>query len=155
MFQAGQCVVYPLHGLGYVEEIREVARKQYYAIRIPSGNIMIQIPAERAQNFGMRLPKSKAEAEEILKKLGGCEVSSSDNWNLRFKENWELLRSGNLEQVVAVVKCLQTQENKKRLSMVENRLFGMAKQILLSELVFSLEINDEKAVELLAKWLNS
>jgi len=53
------------------------------------------------------------------------------------------------------VKCLQTQENKKRLSMVENRLFGMAKQILLSELVFSLEINDEKAVELLAKWLNS
>ena len=45
------------------------------------------------------------------------------------------------------------EKKRKKLSLVEGRLLGMARQIVLSEIISVYEINGEKAEELLAKWI--
>ena len=155
MFQAGQKIVYPMHGAGYIEEIQDTEKGEYYIIRIPTGNVMIRIPREGAEKTGIRLPEEKTTVEETLVRIGKSRPVLSDNWNLRYKENFVRLKTGRLDQAAEVIKALYEQEKKKKLSSAECRVIGMARQIVLSEIISVYEINSEKAEELLANWLNN
>lgn len=153
MFEAGQKISYPMHGAGYIERIEEGGQAEYYVIRIPNGNVMIRIPKHRAEEIGLRGLMCREEVEQLVTKAGNSRRSNSENWNLRYKENIDRLRSGKLEEAAEVVKLLMEREKKKKLSVVEGRLLGMARQVVLSEIISVYEINDEKAEELLAKWM--
>lgn len=155
MFQAGQKIVYPLHGAGYIEDIEGTENGEYYIIRIPSGNVRIRIPKAGAEKSGIRFPEEKVAVEETIVRVGKSKPVLTDNWNLRQKENLGRLKTGKLEQAAEVIKLLYEQEKKKKLSSVECRLLGMARQIVLSEIISVYEINNEKAEELLANWLES
>lgn len=150
MFRQGQEIVYPMHGVGVIEKIED---GKYYIIRIPNGSVRIRIPKERAREMGIRPLMRREEVEQSLKATGTGAAISSDNWNLRYKENLERLRSGKLEQAAEVVKVLTERERKKKLSIAEGRLLGMARQIVLSEVISVYEINGERAEELLANWM--
>jgi len=52
--------------------------------------------------------------------------------------------------VTEVVKNLNEREKRKKLSSIEKKLLNTAKQIVLSEIIYSYEIDTEKAEELLA-----
>lgn len=155
MFATGEKVVYPLHGAGFIEEIEETVVGDYYIIRIPTGNVRIRIPQARAEAAGLRCIEDKSEVESILIGVGDGQAASSDNWNLRYKESFTRLKTGKLAEAGEVVKILRAQEKKKKLSSIESRLLGMARQIVLSEITSVYEINSEKAEELLAYWLKS
>lgn len=155
MFHTGQKIVYPLHGAGYIEGIEGTDEGEYYIIRIPTGNVRIRIPKERAQDSGIRFLEEKVNVEKTIVRVGKSKPVLSDNWNQRYKENFSRLKTGKLEQVTEVIKLLYDQEKKKKLSSVECRLLGMARQIVLSEIISVYEINSEKAEELLAKWLEN
>ncbi|MFV0314151.1 MAG: CarD family transcriptional regulator [Anaerotignum sp.] len=155
MFQAGQKIVYPLHGAGFIEDIEGTEVGDYYIIRIPTGNVRIRIPKERAKDSGIRMQEEKINMEQTIVRVGKGDAVSSDNWNLRYKENFGRLKTGKLEQTAEVIKLLYDQDKKKKLSAAECRLLGMARQIVLSEIISVYEINSEKAEELLAKWLEN
>ncbi len=152
MFQTGQKIVYPMHGAGYIEDTED---GEYYIIRIPTGNVRIRIPKDRAADTGIRFLEEKVAVEETIVRVGKSKPTLSDNWNLRYKENFSRLKTGKLEQATEVIKLLYEQERKKKLSSVECRLLGMARQIVLSEIISVYEINSEKAEELLANWLEN
>lgn len=153
MFEEGQKIAYPMHGAGYIESIEDGTDKEYYVIRIPNGNVMIRIPKERAEDVGMRGLMCREDVEKLVTQAGDGRQSNSENWSIRYKENLERLRTGKLEEAAEVVKLLTEREKKKKLSVVEGRLLGMARQVVLSEIISVYEINDEKAEELLAKWI--
>lgn len=153
MFQKGQKIAYPMHGAGYIEQIQNETETEYYVIRIPNGNVTIRIPKERAEDVGMRSLMGREDVERLVTEVGNSRQSNSENWNLRYKENLERLRSGKLEAAAEVVKLLMEREKKKKLSVVEGRLLGVARQVVLSEIISVYEINNEKAEELLAKWM--
>lgn len=153
MFEEGQKIAYPMHGAGYIERIEGDAAAGYYVIRIPNGNVTIRIPMERAGDVGVRGLLHREEVEKLVTKAGNSTEKNSENWNLRYKENLERLRTGKLEKAAEVIKLLMEREKKKKLSVVEGRLLGMARQVVLSEIISVYEINDEKAEELLAKWM--
>ena len=44
MFERGQKIVYPMHGAGYIEQIEDGADTGYYVIRIPNGNVYMDVP---------------------------------------------------------------------------------------------------------------
>ena len=73
-----------------------------------------------------------------------------ENWSLRYKDNLEKLKTGKLDMVTEVVKNLDEREKRKKLSSIEKKLLNTAKQIVLSEIICSYEIDTEKAEELLA-----
>ena len=149
MFELGQKIIYPMHGIGIIEAIEE----GYYMIRIPHGEVQIRIPFASAERIGLRPLLERKELEQLLKETGPGSVPHTENWNLRYKENILRLQSGRWEQAAEVVKLLQERGRKKKLSAVENRLLAMARQIVLSEIISVYEINGREAEELLAKWI--
>ena len=71
------------------------------------------------------------------------------SWNKRFHANLERMKTGNLCDVAAVARNLIQQDKQRRISSGEKRLMDLAKQILVSELVYACE----KEPDEVEKWL--
>jgi CarD family transcriptional regulator len=67
------------------------------------------------------------------------------NWSRRFKNHVEKLKSGDIYQVAEVVRNLSLREADKGLSAGEKRMLARARQILVSELTFALNVDEETA----------
>jgi CarD family transcriptional regulator len=63
----------------------------------------------------------------------------------RFKNHVEKLKSGDIYQVAEVVRNLSLREKDKGLSAGEKRMLAKARQILVSELTFAINVNEEEA----------
>ena len=73
----------------------------------------------------------------ILNVLSGDITEMSPNWNKRYRENMDKIKSGNIFEVAEVVKNLAHKSAEKGLSTGEKKLYNSAKQILVSELVLA------------------
>lgn len=154
MFRIGEKIVYPMYGAGVVENIEQdfhgKTLEWYYVIQIPKNNLKIRLIANKSEQLGVRAVGNKEEVEKALECVGAKKVIMSENWSLRYKDNLEKMKTGKLDMVTEVVKNLNEREKRKRLSSIEKKLFNTAKQIVLSEIISSYEIDTEKAEELLA-----
>ena len=66
-------------------------------------------------------------------------VPDFGNWNQRYRENMDRLRSGSLLEVARVIKGLLLRGQNKPLSTGERRMLLTARQIFLSEMVLALD----------------
>ncbi|MCG8481725.1 MAG: CarD family transcriptional regulator, partial [Clostridia bacterium] len=71
-----------------------------------------------------------------------------DNWNRRYRENMDKLKSGNIFEVAMVVRNLMLADREKGLSTGERKMLTNAKQILISELVLARNSDEKTVVEL-------
>lgn len=153
MFSIGDKVVHPLHGAGIIEEITQerLAGKlaHYYVFRMPAGGLTLKIPTENCDAVGLRFPMSDDKMEELLHKIPGLNVEMTNNWNRRYRENMEKLKSGDIVEVARVIKGLALRDMKQGLSTGERKMLHNAKQVLLSELVFVKAISYEAAEQML------
>jgi CarD family transcriptional regulator len=67
------------------------------------------------------------------------------NWSRRYKNHVEKLKSGDVYQVAEVVRNLSLREKDKGLSAGEKRMLATARQILVSELVFAIDVDEAAA----------
>lgn len=159
MFEIGDKIVYPLYGAGTIEKFESKVidghEENYYVIRMPIGNLTIMISTRKADVIGIREICDGNEIMSKLKGIAGKPVEMNKNWNQRFKDNMEKIKSGDLTEVAEVVRNLMLREKEKGLSAAEKKLLMSAKQIILSELVLSRNINKEEAETLLAHELLS
>ncbi|MDL2258844.1 CarD family transcriptional regulator [Eubacteriales bacterium OttesenSCG-928-K08] len=139
MFQVGDQVCYPMHGVGVVEQIsdQEVlgVTKRYYKLRFVLGKMTAMVPVDSAQVVGLRPVISQDECNRVEKYMYEDTVAESDNWNQRYRENLEKLKQGEIYGVADVVKCLIRRDKDKGLSAGERKMYLTAKQVLLAELV--------------------
>ncbi|WP_258358949.1 CarD family transcriptional regulator [Moorella sulfitireducens] len=159
MFQVGDKVVYPMHGAGIIEAIeeREVLgqKKKYYIMRFPLGDIKVMLPLESEKAAGLREVVDEEGVKEVIKILkekstGG---NSGTNWNHRYRDNLEKLRSGNICRVAEVVSLLARREQDKGLSTGERKMLENARQILISELALARNYEKKQVEALLEKLL--
>lgn len=141
MYAIGDKIVYPMHGAGVIEEIEEKEilgeMKKYYILRAPYGNMKIMIPVDNSDEIGVRSIISPDEINTILSVLRAASTEMSRNWNRRYRENMEKLKTGNVIQVAEVVRNLTRTERTKKLSAGEKKMLNNARQILLSEIVLA------------------
>ncbi len=154
MFSVGDHVAHPLHGAG---EIAEIERKRidgsyrdYYVLHISKGNMRVMVPVDGCAAVGLRSIISPEEAEEIIRQIPALEVIEDSSWNKRYRENMLRIRSGDLLEVASVVKSLVLRENTRGLSTGERKMLHSAKQILLSEIVLSLDCSYSEAEDRLS-----
>ena len=150
MFQVGDKIVHPMHGAGVVESIVEnkidgVVR-EYYVMRLPVRAMVVMIPTHNCAEIGVRPIADAQQAQEILKSLSGIQTEVEQNWNRRYRENMERLKSGDLLEVAKVIKALMVRDRERGLSNGERKMLHSAKEILVSELVLALG-NDYESVE--------
>ena len=128
LFHIGDKVVHPMHGAGVVESIVQKTvngvTREYYVLKLPV----------RA-TIGVRPIVDQAVAERVLNGMASLQVEMTSNWNRRYRENLNRLRSGDLFQVAQVVKGLMLRDVDRGLSTGERKMLHSAKQILISEIV--------------------
>ena len=140
MFSVGDLVVHPMHGAGVIDDIvrERVAgsTQEYYVFKMPVGGLLLKIPIAKSQLIGLRAIIGRAE-EQLISSIPEIVVDQDSNWNKRYRENLERLKSGDLYQVARVIKGLMHRDRRRGLSTGERKMLHAARQILLSELVLS------------------
>lgn len=150
MFMIGDLVAHPMHGAGVIDAIvqEKVAGKteEYYVFKMPVGGLLLKIPVANSASVGLRAIITPEEAESLIAGMASLEVENSANWNKRYQENLQRLKSGDLREVSRVVKGLMTRDARRGLSTGERKMLQAAKRILISEIVLT-EQTDYEAVE--------
>jgi CarD family transcriptional regulator, regulator of rRNA transcription len=148
-FAVGDKVVYPHHGAAIIEGKEKRAfdgkKTDYFILRITYGDLKVSIPVEKADEIGLREVINDEEVEEVFAVLRKKEARMPTNWSRRFKNHVEKLKSGDIYQVAEVVRNLSLREADKGLSAGEKRMLARARQILVSELTFALNVDEEMA----------
>ena len=148
-FRVGDKVVYPHHGAATIEkkEKKDVfgEKKDYLILKLAYGDLTLMVPADNAEDIGLRDVINDEEVEEVFAVLRKKEARMPTNWSRRFKNHVEKLKSGDIYQVAEVVRNLSIREADKGLSAGEKRMLARARQILVSELTFALNVDEEAA----------
>jgi CarD family transcriptional regulator len=148
-FAVGDKVVYPHHGAAVIEgkekRIFDGQKTDYFVLRITYGDLKVSIPVDKADEIGLREVINDEEVEEVFAVLRKKEARMPTNWSRRFKNHVEKLKSGDIYQVAEVVRTLSIREADKGLSAGEKRMLARARQILVSELTFALNVDEEAA----------
>ena len=149
MFNVGDYIVYPMHGAGTIDAIEEkdiLGQKQaYYIIKMP-GEVKVMIPTAQADKVGIRGVIDKEQAERVFDVLAEDETQIEMNWNKRYRENMDKMKTGNIYEVADVVRNLSFKQKEKGLSTGEKKMLTNAKQILVSELALA-ENSSQEVVE--------
>ena len=157
MFNVGDKIVYPMHGAGTIDAIEQkdiLGEKQdYYIMKMP-GEVKVMVPISKAQEIGVRNIINKEEAGKVLQVLEADETQMSTNWNKRYKENMDKMKSGSVYEVADVVRNLSYKQKEKGLSTGEKKMLNNAKQILVSELVLAEHSTADEVQNLIENKIN-
>ncbi len=149
MFSVGDRIVYPMQGAGIIKKIEEKRilgqTRQYYTLQLPCNDINIMIPVDSGQSVGIREISSREEMQKVLQILSADSTPMDTNWNRRYRENMEKLKTGDIRQVAEVVRNLVRNDRTKKLSTGERKLLTGARRILLSEFVLSMGMDWDAA----------
>lgn len=137
-FKVGDKIIYPNQGLGVIEDIQTENHfgKEFiiYSVRIISNNALVKVPYSNFEEVGIRKPISEKTIEEIFSLMKNGDVNIISNWKGRYKENSNMLRSGELREVALVFKSLYCLNNIKPLSFREKKMMEKAKDLLVTEI---------------------
>ena len=129
-----------MHGAGVIDAIEEkdiLGEKQaYYILKMP-GEVKVMVPTAKAEEIGVRSIIDKSSAEKVFRVLESDETEMSMNWNKRYRDNMDKMKSGDIYKVADVVRNLSFKQKEKGLSTGEKKMLNNAKQILVSELVLT------------------
>lgn len=148
-FDVGDKVVYPHHGAAVIER-RETKtafgeEKEYFVLRLSYGDMTAMVPVDNTEEVGLREVIDAEEVEDVFELLGRKDARMPTNWSRRFKNHAEKLKSGDVYEVAEVVRNLSQRDEEKGVSAGEKRMLAKARQILVSELIFALDVSPEEA----------
>ena len=154
MYRKGDKIVYPLYGAGVIEGIeeREIDGKilTYYVLEIPVGNLRLSISTANAESQRLRFVHQPDEVRSILNEVANNTIEMPGNWSLRYKENLERIKSGDLKTVALVFNTLLKRERLKGLSTAEKKMMTSIRQIIVSEIMIALNFDKLSAEDYLS-----
>ena len=158
MFNVGDKIVYPMHGAGIIDAIEEkdiLGEKQaYYILKMP-GEVKVMVPTAKADEVGVRNIIDKESADKVFGVLEQDETDMDKNWNKRYRDNMEKMKSGDIYEIADVVRNLSFKQKEKGLSTGEKKMLNNAKQILVSELVLAEHSSQDEVEQLIENKINT
>lgn len=155
MFDVGDKIVYPMHGAGIIvdREKKEILglEKDYFILKIPVGELKISIPIDKINEVGIRSIVDEGTIDKVLGIISENQGDIIQNWNKRYKDNLEKLRTGDICEISEVFRDLYILDVEKGLSMAEKKLLNASKKMLISEIAV---VEDSLASEVEIKILS-
>ncbi len=152
-FETGQQVVYPLQGVGIIQDIEERlfngTMVPYYVIYFHVSDMTIRIPAASAVTQGIRAIVQKERAEEALDIITSNYEPVPTDWKLRYQMNLSLLRKGDITDIATVVTRLYHRSKVKELPILERKLYDSALNLLVDEVAFSFGIEKDEVEQMI------
>lgn len=153
-FEIGDSVVYPHHGAGQVikKEQKEVLGevREYLSIMILHNQMTVMVPTENAAMAGLRRVIDEETVQKVIAVLQDNCTEMPKNWSRRYKYNRDKIKTGDIYELAEVVRNLGVRELQRGLSTGEKTMYTRAKRILASEMMYSLEMDEEQIDEHLA-----
>lgn len=151
VFEVGQKVVYPGHGVGQIQtiEVKEIAGVSisFYMIRILESDVTVMVPLDKADSVGLRATASDLEVKQVYTMLKDKKVVvEQTTWNRRYREYMEKIKTGSIFEICEVLRDLCVIREDKILSFGEKKMLDLAKGLLVKELAIA-ESTDEPTVE--------
>lgn len=154
MLEPGKLVVHPAQGVGRIEgiETREYdgLDVDFYVVKMVSG-LMLFVPIAIAERSGLRGLASPEESLMVLNSLrdhSNFTGYAGQNWNRRYREYSEKLKTGSLADAAYVFKELKLISRDKNLSFGERRLLEQSHTLFTTELSYSLGLPLAEIIQL-------
>ena len=148
-FCVGKKVVYPAHGVALIEAIEEKVvsgcRQCFYILRILGNDTTIMIPTHNAGLVGLREVIGRSEIPRVMAILKRKDVEICSNWNRRFKDNWERIKSGSVYEMALVLRKLVVLQKERNLSFGEKKMLENVRQLVVSEIAHAAGIDPREA----------
>jgi len=153
VYTKGDRVVYPLYGAGVIVDLEDKyidgQISTYYVLNISVNNLKIMVAVDNVDSVGMRPVMSSKQLSEIIETAQDGIDLDKISWNQRYRENMVKIKSGCLSETASVFKSLRRREKIKGLSSAEKKMLTIAKQIILSEIILSFDIEKDAAENIL------
>jgi len=157
LFQVGEKVVYPNHGVGVIENIswRSFGSRdeQFYLLRLACTSLTVMVPLSHVGELNLRKVTRNGEIDKVLCFLSSGTCKSRADWKDRFKENSEKMLSGGLLGIAEVLKGLLVLQTSKPLSFRERKMLDRARHMLITEIAVSRVVAEPEVAEMLRRAL--
>lgn len=152
-FAIGDVVVYPLQGVGVIENLEERTFKgetvPYYVINIEAAEMIVRVPVDKVIEVGIRSIVSPKEAKEAIKIISSDLPAVPSDWKQRYNMNKELLKNGSLIDIATVVTKLYKRSRVKELPVMERNQYNSALKQLINEISHSLSKTPKESEEMI------
>ncbi|WP_293882464.1 CarD family transcriptional regulator [Sphingomonas sp.] len=159
IFDVGDYVVYPKHGVGRVIELQksEIAGMalELYVLRFEKERMTLRVPTNKAESVGMRKLSSNKQMDEALDTLKGKPRVKRTMWSRRAQEYEAKINSGDLVSIAEVVRDLFRADDQPEQSYSERQIFEAAASRLARELAAMEQLDEPKALEKLLEILRA
>ncbi len=159
MFNVGDKIVYPMHGVGEIEGIEKKVvlgkKNEYYMITIISNGMKVMIPVSNAKEIGIRSIIPKKDIKKVMAILETEAVAIEEDWKLRYQNNIDKVKSGSIYEVAEVARDLFKRGSEKELSIMERKLYENAYQLITYEVAMSKNIAIDEAGNIVSEALSS
>ncbi len=156
-FKVGDYLVYPMHGVGEVTAISKQVilgkRRECYIVDITSNKMRVMIPLDKEREIGIRSIIGKREVRKVLELLKKDEVDTEEDWKIRYQNNMNKIKSGNIYSVAEVCRNLYKRACNKELSLMERRLYEAAYSLISVELALSQNMSPDEAGNMISEIL--
>ena len=155
VYTKGDAVVYPMHGAGIIEDFEDKnidgVCRSYCVLHIPVGDLKIMLAADAMEDVNLRKVMPRCDIAKVLDDvIKEPLMPAAENWNQRYKDNLEKIKSGDLSNTASVFRSLHHREGQKGLSSAEKKMLTTVKKIMLSEIMLSYQIEKLEAEEILS-----
>lgn len=143
LFKIGDVVVYPIHGVARIIDIRKekIGNSDQLCyileteIKTANERPVIKLPVDKVESNRVRKIVDEGDVPKVIEILQKRALKTdSQTWNRRHREYQEKMRSGSIFQAAEVFRDLSLLKETKDLSHGERRLFDQAKNLLIKEL---------------------
>lgn len=160
MYQIGEYIVKPGTGVCKVEDVLHldlmgINKKRLYYLLIPvkDPGEKLYIPTD-SENAGLRKVMTTKEAEELIRRIPEIEELWVDNDKMREQKYKEVLKSGDPEELIRVIKNLylrrmKRQKQGKKSTAVDERYYKQAENILYEELQIAMGTDREHVLQMI------
>jgi RNA polymerase-interacting CarD/CdnL/TRCF family regulator len=136
MFKKGDPIVHPRHGAGIVADVQmwemDSVERRYYCIELSSGQGMLMVPVDQAEESGLR--PAMADSDAIIAILSDGPQELAADYRERQAHIAAKVRSGDPKLVAQALRDLAWREHDTSLTSRDMQLKAEAQELLASEL---------------------
>jgi CarD family transcriptional regulator len=150
LFNNGDSVVYPGHGVGTVVGMRSErihdAITEYLVVGFPSG-MTLRIPVANIKKSGLRSVASRRSIQEVFNILSEAAVRKKTMWRHRALEYGAKIKSGDPKAIAEIVRDLHRAPGDAEASFSEKSIYQQAWDHLIPEIAAVNRIDLESAAQ--------
>ncbi len=160
MFEIGDIVVYPVHGVARIvdkrfEDIGDSKQLCFILkteIETGSRKPVIKLPVDKVESNRVRKVISEEDVAEVERIINERPMKTDgQTWNRRQREYQEKLRTGSIFSAAEVYRDLTLRKETRDLSHGERKLFDAARNLVIKELSIAKKTSEDEVERSLNK----